>query len=239
MSDDELFIELVHLLLSNFSYTIHLARQPDETSDLITQQQPSLVLVDLDMDMENNSVLHTAQHLRMGNKQLPILVFTSRYTEEVYMNCRNFTPSSFMSKELSGLTLRQALDAAITSKPTTPVFTAPPPVVQKHKATHYFFRIGLTYQPLALKDICYFFAENKMVYAKMTDGTLTPISTQLKKIEEDIGEFFIRIHKTYIVNISQVETITPSDNAVVVGGDTLPVSNLYRKAFLQRLRILK
>jgi DNA-binding LytR/AlgR family response regulator len=63
---------------------------------------------------------------------------------------------------------------------------------------------------------------------------LTP--TTLKKLEERLPTpTFLRVHKSYLVNLVHIERV--SGNYLQVGPRAIPVGNTYRQEVLRRLRI--
>ncbi|MBQ9230451.1 MAG: response regulator transcription factor [Prevotella sp.] len=65
-----------------------------------------------------------------------------------------------------------------------------------------------------------------------------PIITLLsmKKIEERLPDYFMRIHRSYIVNLNKIQEV--NKNRIIMDADTyLPIGDLYKDAFLQYLNI--
>lgn len=69
--------------------------------------------------------------------------------------------------------------------------------------------------------------------AKDTNGKAQkPIITlySMKKMEEHLPQYFMRIHRSYIVNLRKIQEV--NKNRVIMGADTyLPIGDLYREAF--------
>ena len=68
------------------------------------------------------------------------------------------------------------------------------------------------------------------------DGEPKPVITLLsmKKIEERLPAHFMRIHRSYIVNLQKVQEV--NKNRVILDADTLlPIGDMYREAFQQYL----
>ena len=64
------------------------------------------------------------------------------------------------------------------------------------------------------------------------DGEPKPIITLLsmKKMEDRLPSFFMRIHRSYIVNLTKIQEV--NKNRVILDADTnLPVGDLYKNAF--------
>lgn len=68
------------------------------------------------------------------------------------------------------------------------------------------------------------------------EGESKPITTLLsmKKIEERLPDTFMRIHRSYIVNLDKVQEVNKS--RVILDADTyLPIGDMYRETFQQYL----
>ena len=68
------------------------------------------------------------------------------------------------------------------------------------------------------------------------EGEPKPITTLLsmKKMEERLPDTFMRVHRSYIVNLQQVQEV--NKNRIILDADTyLPIGDMYREAFQQYL----
>ena len=84
---------------------------------------------------------------------------------------------------------------------------------------------------VSIPDIVYI--EGMSEYLKVwIDGEAKPIITLLsmKKIEERLPDYFMRIHRSYIINLTKIQEV--NKNRVIMGPDVyLPVGDLYKEAF--------
>ena len=56
----------------------------------------------------------------------------------------------------------------------------------------------------------------------------------MKKLEERLPDTFMRIHRSYIVNLQQIQEV--NKNRIILDKDTfLPIGDMYREAFQQYL----
>jgi DNA-binding LytR/AlgR family response regulator len=65
-----------------------------------------------------------------------------------------------------------------------------------------------------------------------TEGESKPIITLLsmKKMEERLPDYFMRIHRSYIVNLTKIQEV--NKNRVILDSNTyLPIGDLYKTAF--------
>ena len=82
-----------------------------------------------------------------------------------------------------------------------------------------------------IPDIRYI--EGMSEYLKVwVEGEAKPIITLLsmKKIEERLPDYFMRIHRSYIINLNKIQEV--SKNRVILDSETyLPVGDFYKEAF--------
>ena len=84
---------------------------------------------------------------------------------------------------------------------------------------------------VSIPDIVYI--EGMSEYLKVwLDGESKPIITLLsmKKMEERLPDYFMRIHRSYIINLTKIQEV--NTNRVIMGPDVyLPVGDLYKEIF--------
>ena len=82
-----------------------------------------------------------------------------------------------------------------------------------------------------ISDIRY--VEGMSEYLKVwIEGEAKPIITLLsmKKMEEALPSYFMRIHRSYIVNLNKIQEV--NKNRIIMDADTyLPIGDLYKEAF--------
>ena len=82
-----------------------------------------------------------------------------------------------------------------------------------------------------IRDIL--FVEAMSEYLKIwIDGEAKPVITLLsmKKMEERLPSYFMRIHRSYIVNLDKIREV--NKNRIIMGANTyLPIGDLYKEAF--------
>jgi len=84
---------------------------------------------------------------------------------------------------------------------------------------------------VSIPDIRYIEAMSEYLKVWM-EGESKPIITLLsmKKMEERLPDYFMRIHRSYIVNLTKIQEV--NKNRVILDADTyLPIGDLYKEAF--------
>ena len=108
-----------------------------------------------------------------------------------------------------------------------------PPSYAKHKNPMLKFvtgRLEDEWMPVAVSSIAYFESYNKKNWFYL-DNEQYQVSLTMKELSERLPEEFIRIHRSFIVNIHNISKISRdvTSNLVIVtrSGDHLPVSQSY------------
>ncbi len=95
----------------------------------------------------------------------------------------------------------------------------------------FFLKTDYRIVKVTISDIRY--VEAMSEYLKVwLDGEPKPIVTLLsmKKMEEHLPDYFMRIHRSYIVNLKKIQEV--NKNRVIMDADTyLPIGDMYKEAF--------
>ena|ERR1700754_3526547 len=182
-------------------------------------------LLFLDIEMPEMSGLELTRNLK--NKDTVIIFTTSKkeYAVEAFeLNVADYllkpvTPGRFLqavNKAREILESKNVTDPAITDE-------------------FIFVRDSNITRKLKIDDILY--AEAMGDYVKFhTPQKIYTIHGTLKAAEEKLPlSKFIRVHRSYIIALSKIDTL--QDGGLVVDGKFLPVADAYRKALNNRMNI--
>ena len=95
----------------------------------------------------------------------------------------------------------------------------------------------------------YLIPTNEVIYATI-EGRSVRVFTEkrsyltsytLSELENLLGHSFLRVHKSFLANLSKIDSIIPwfnnTYNIMMQGGTEVPVSRSYVKAFRERLEL--
>lgn len=116
--------------------------------------------------------------------------------------------------------------------------TTPSPAAELKGMPPIFFKVGDKYRRINLNEVSYFYANNKLTYARV-GGRNYPTSVQLKVLEKSLSPGFLRCHKKYLINIQKIENILVKEDKIQIGEELLPIGYVYRKPFLASLILLR
>ena len=99
-----------------------------------------------------------------------------------------------------------------------------------------FIRDSNVVRRLKVSDILYMEARGDYVRINVSDQTYS-IHSSLKSVEEKLSKnTFLRVHRSFIINVSKIDTI--EGGTLIVNRNIVPVSDAYRAALYKRMHIL-
>lgn len=194
-----------------------------EAREIIDREQIDAIFVDINMPDTNG--MDFVRSLQAP----PIVVFTTAYTEYAVdgykVDAADYLLKPFSLDDFRRAALRvkrrYELENAVTPQPHS---TMPPADADTIflKADHRIVRINIS-------DIRYI--EGMSEYLKVYVEGQRPIIMlfSMKRMEERLPDYFLRIHRSYIVNMRKVAEVTK--NRITMDADTyLPVGDIYKDA---------
>jgi len=101
---------------------------------------------------------------------------------------------------------------------------------------NFFVRIDSLLLRLNIEEILWIEAFGDYIKIQTPDKVHTVYAT-LKKVEEKITDKrFVRVHRSYIVNVTKITNIDP--NNLEINKKIIPISGTYKEALLNRISIL-
>ncbi len=107
----------------------------------------------------------------------------------------------------------------------------------KDSIDHIFVNINKRLIKVKTKNIDYVTAKGNYVLVTLFKGDNLIVHTTLRKIKETLPkEQFAQVHRSYIINITQIVDI--EDSTIVIGKSVIPLGKNYRENLLDRLNLL-
>ena len=116
---------------------------------------------------------------------------------------------------------------------------APAPAVPAAEKTAVFIKVDGALRKVELSDILYVEGMKDYVMFRLASSRVPLVTHLTMKAAEELlpSQSFMRIHRSFIVNLSQVASVTPAGD-IKAGDALLHVSDAYRPAFDEYLKKL-
>ena len=164
----------------------------------------------------------------------PLIVFTTAYSEYAVEGFRVnavdylLKPFGLQDFQRAANRLKERLDIGAPAHSSAP---QPPNL----GGSDIFLKTDYRIVKVSIPDIR--FIEGMSEYLKVwLEGEQRPIITLLsmKKMEERLPDYFMRIHRSYIVNLNKIQEV--NKNRVIIDVQTyLPIGDMYKEAFQRYL----
>jgi len=235
--EDEMIIGAnISLQLSDLGYEVTgIVPRGEEALIHMEQNKPDIVLLDIQLKGELDGI-ETARRMQLTN-HIPIIYLTANTDENHFNRAKETNPYAFISKPFKKLDLQHAIELTVgrimneNSVNQIQEDDCSSPYILSDSI---FVKRNDKMVKILIKDIYYFEADRNYckIYSKTRECLLV---MTLKDIGEKLPkEQFLRIHRSYIVNLSHVDEVAGSH--VVVLKKAIPLSKALRGKLLDRLQ---
>ncbi len=236
--EDEMVIGAnISLQLSSLGYEVTGILPRGEEALLHTKEnKPDLVLLDINLKGELDGI-ETGSLIQKEYKT-PIIYLTANTDEDHFNRAKQTNPYAFISKPFKKLDLQRAIELTINQVQNEQGSKQEEIAASSHfiLSDSIFVRHHEKMVKVIIQDILYIEAERNYcrIYSKDKEYLLV---ITLKDMDHRLpSKHFLRIHRSYIINIAQVKEVANSH--VVIEKKAIPVSKGLRQELLKRLQTI-
>lgn len=235
--EDEMIIGAnISLQLSKLGYDVTgIVSRGEEAIAHVKQNRPDIVLMDIQLkgDLDGiDTVLRMQQEMN-----IPVIYLTANADGDNFDRAKSTNPYAFISKPFKKLDLQHAIELTIgrldnnKSSSSKEEVTCVSPFIQSDSI---YVRRNERMIKIMISDIYYFEADRNYckIFAKNKECLLV---MTLKEINDRLPpEHFLRIHRSFIVNLSHVDEVAGTH--VVIHKKAIPLSKTLRGELMNRLQ---
>lgn len=231
VEDDPLFgVELEMLVKETGYQVIDVVDNSSGALEAIFTESPDLILMDVDIKgkMTGLDIGQQIKHLA-----IPILYITSYDDQASYARAEATHLIGYLVKPLSKYTLKSSISLAIKSLQSTAMAVAETAAHEDDTASaikffskdSLFFKQKNVFQKIKVNDIHYLEADGDYVLTYLDENEKFISRCSLSQMEELLpADTFMRIHRSFIVNLKRIQSIDFQEAALVMAGRTLPMN---------------
>ncbi len=242
--EDEMVIGAnISLQLSNFGHEVTgIVTRGEEALMHARDNQPDMVLLDIQLKGHIDGI----QTAEMMQKELniPVIYLTANVDDAHFNRAKATHPYAFISKPYKSLDLKRAIELTASRLQSNPHFEnnqTPNGHVQENKSSFIltdsiFVRNHEKMVKIMVKDIYYIEAERNYcrIYSKGKEYLLV---MTLKDLNEKLPKgHFVRVHRSYIVNVEHLDEVALSH--VAVAQRAIPLSKSFRDDLMKVLHTI-
>lgn len=225
VDDEALGRELIETHLQQFDQFKLLAScgSAIEANRVLGDQSIDLMFLDIEMPVLKGTDFYRSL------RNPPKVIFTTAYRDYA-VDGFELEAVDYLLKPVVFPRFFQAIDRFLETQNRSP--ETPIPVSEASR--HIFVRKDRKEIRLALDDILYVRSQRDYLEIQTTAASHT-IKGSISGFGERLGQEFVRIHRSYLVNQHQITAVTRHD--VEIGEIELPIGEHYRKLVLARLGV--
>lgn len=234
--EDEMIIGAnISLQLSKLGYDVTgIVSKGEEAISHVKQNRPDIVLMDIQLKGAIDGIQTVSKmHQEMD---IPVIYLTASTDEENFDRAKSTNPYAFISKPFKKLDLQHAIELTIDRldkirSGNEEDETCNSPFVQSDSI---YVRRNERMIKIMIKDIYYFEADRNYCKIFSKNKECLMVMT-LKEINDRLPqEHFLRIHRSFIVNLSHIDEVAGTH--VVIANKAIPLSKTLRSDLMTRLQ---
>ncbi|WP_179008460.1 LytR/AlgR family response regulator transcription factor [Winogradskyella forsetii] len=237
--EDEMVIAAnISLQLTELGYEVTgIIPRGEDALIHLEDNKPDILLLDINLKGKLDGI-ETALVMQQ-TCNIPIIYLTANIDDAHFNRAKQTHPYGFISKPFKKLDLQRAIELTISQLQTQSLELKS---AQKESTKPFilsdsiFVRHHNTMVKVSIEDILYIEAERNYcrIYSKAKEYLLV---MTLKDLAEKLPpKHFLRVHRSFIVNLSQINEIATSH--IVIQKKAIPISKSLKEELLNRLQTI-
>jgi len=226
VDDEPLARELIEAHAENISTLEIVAstHSPLDALEIIKTEQIDLVFLDIQMPVL------TGLELARTLKNPPAIIFTTAYRDYA-VESYELDVIDYLVKPITFTRFLKAINKYNEQIESTGSKLIVQPSVETKD--HLFVNVSRKYQRINFDDILYL--ESLREYVRIfTSETSYMTKSSMTEIEKQMPKSFLRIHRSFMVNVDKVTAYTSND--VEIGTKEIPIGVSYKKTIQEKLQ---
>jgi DNA-binding LytR/AlgR family response regulator len=235
VEDESIIASDISHQLKNLGYIVACSiPSGEEVLACIEQKEPDIILMDINLKGELDGI-DIVQIIQRKYK-IPVIYLTANADQHSFNKAKQTNPYAFISKPFKKMDLQHAIELTIMRVEEEQLLeeTSTHSTVPFVLSDSIFIRHHDKMIKVFIKDILYIEAERNYckIHCRKKEYLLV---TTLKDLEEKlISREFLRVHRSYIINLSHIDEIALRH--VVIAKKAIPVSTDLKKELLLHIQ---
>jgi DNA-binding LytR/AlgR family response regulator len=235
VEDDMIIAANISVQLSNLGYEVMGIETRGEEAILhALANTPDIILLDINLRGAINGI-EVATEIKKS-KRVPIIYLTANSDEATFAKAKTTYPHAFISKPFNNLDLQRTIALVVERLKEGGLDSVDTSENLEVLEDRIFIRHNGRMAKLLLDDILYIEADRNYSNIVTLTGEYL-ISTTLKVVENEIkNPMFIRVHRSYMVNITKLDVV--ADNHMEINRKVIPLSKTFKEHLLKHLHTI-
>lgn len=235
VEDDMIIAAHICLQLTNLGYEITgIETRGEEAVVHAKVNTPDIILMDVNLRGTLDGI-ETAKMIQQ-KINIPIIYLTANTDEASFQRAKETRPYAFIPKPLNSVQLQRTFALVVEQLKDNKTETLNADLPMEVMDDRIFIRYNGKMNKLLLSDILYIEADRN--YCKIVIASNHYLITAtLKTMEEKLPKHkFLRVHRSYIVNIAKLDVV--AEGHLEINRKVIPLGKAHRGSLLNRLQTI-
>ena len=205
-----------------------------EAMEMLNDNKPDLLLLDIQLSGKKDGI-DVAQKIN-ELYQIPFIFLTANSDGETIDRAKKVKPHAYIVKPFTKEELFAAIEIAFSNFTGNRRVAKPEQAASYHARDYMFVRDGYVFRKIFFNELLYLESDANYVTLHLVPQKKVMVRSTLNDFTEQIDpKIFIRVHRSYSVNIHMIDDVFPT--AISVGGIQIPVGKSFRQELFKALGI--
>ena len=205
-----------------------------EAMEMLENNKPDLLLLDIQLSGKKDGI-DVAQKVN-ELYQIPFIFLTANSDAETIDRAKKVKPHAYIVKPFTKEELFAAIEIAFSNFTGNRSDTKPEHTTSYHSKDYMFVRDGYVFRKIFFNDLLYLESDANYIVLHLKSQKKVMVRSTLNDFTEQTDQkIFLRVHRSYSVNINMIDDIFPTE--ISIGGIKIPIGKSFREELLKALGI--
>jgi len=205
-----------------------------EAMEMLEQNKPDLLLLDIQLSGKKDGI-DVAQKLN-ELYHIPFIFLTANSDGETIDRAKKVKPHAYIVKPFTKEELFAAIEIAFSNFTGNRSNATSEHAVSYHIKDYMFVKDGYVFRKIFFNELLYLESDANYVTLHLKSHRKVMVRSTLNDFIEQLNQkVFIRVHRSYSVNINKIEDIFPTE--ITIQGVKVPIGKSYREELFKALGI--
>ena len=227
VEDDPIHQDKLRMIIDVLGYDlIDVLNDHTRLMSIISATNPDVLLMDIDLGEDLSGIDLVLKINEIYD--IPAVYLTSYADDQTFTEAKKTFPAAYITKPYDAEELKRAIELAVISNQNTRLNSSNTKN-QLIARDNIFIKNGNTLNKLSISDIRLIEAYDKYCFI-FTSNQKYMIKERLKNILLQLPEYqFCQVHRSYVINISAIESIDLHQNNIIVLGKSIGIGKTYKQ----------
>ncbi len=247
VEDEELYSDQLEMIIEQLGYThINTVDNSNEAMISIKEDVPDLILMDIHIQGEHDGI-ELADMIKKEHS-IPIIFITSLQDDLTFTRASRTMPVQFLVKPFNNLQIKRSIELSIkqhnqhkqslTSRDRIEAGEIKGIDEVNALNSHFFIKTRHKLEKVAVDEVLFLEADGHYCKVQTSQKKYLVRIAMTELVKRLPSDFFIKIHRSFIVNIKKIKSVDLQDSVVILEEKHLPLSKRNREVVLKRLDII-